>query len=209
MNKILVDGDKCFLSDDISSIEINGNVTIYINNLDNISLKITLSDNSILDIYDFTTKESTKEIEIIHTNNTKLRYIHTFKINEQYNFKYKSILKGNNNIDDINISGVSNGFVSLNIDGEVSSDSKDNILNENIKVLTIGGKCITSPMLHISSKEVIANHNTAISNIRDDELFYLMSKGINKESAVALIEDGYIYGYFRLLNEEFYNLIKE
>ncbi|MCH5167163.1 MAG: SufD family Fe-S cluster assembly protein [Erysipelotrichales bacterium] len=209
MNKILVDGDKYFLSEDIKSIAVEGNATIYINDLADFSLNIKLLDNSSLSIYDFTRKCGNKEIEVTHTNNTKLSYFHTFKVSDKYNFKYKAFFNGNNNIDDINVSGVSHGLVNLDIDGVVIDNIKNNVLNENIKVLTIGGKCITSPMLHINTKEVIANHNTAISNIRDDELFYLKSKGIDVNSAIKLIEDGYIYGYFKKFDEEFYNLIKE
>ena len=75
--------------------------------------------------------------------------------------------------------------------------SKDNVLDENIKVLTIGGKCFTKPMMHINVKECIANHNTAISNVREDEIFYLMSKGITRDKAVELISDGYLYGLYK------------
>ena len=61
-------------------------------------------------------------------------------------------------------------------------------------------------MLHISALNVLANHNTAISNVNEDALFYLMSKGIDRKQATKLIEDSYIYGLFK--NEEFINLIK-
>ena len=209
MNKILVDGDKYFLKEDITHLEVDGRAVLFINNLSNFSLTITLFDSSTLEVYDFTTKGIKKEIVVNHTNNTKLSYFHTFKISDEYSFKYKANINGNNNINDINISGVSHGLVTLDIDGCVLENLENNELNENIKVLTIGGKCITLPMLHISAKEVIANHNTAISNIREDELFYLKSKGIDEEKSIRLIEDGYIYGYLKKMNEEFYNLIKE
>ena len=209
MNKILVDGDKYFLTEDITNIEVSGSATLFINDLNDLSLNITLLDSAALEIFDFTTKGINKNITVNHSNDTKLTYFHTFKVSDNYNFTYKANICGNNNIDDINISGVSNGFVKLDIDGKVLENTENNVLNENIKVLTIGGKCITLPMLHINSKEVIANHNTAISNIREDELFYLKSKGIDELSSIKLIEDGYIYGYFKNKCEEFYNLIKE
>lgn len=210
MNKILMDGDKLFLTSDIKNISVDGYATILINNLENdINLNIELSDNSEVNIFDFCTNSINSKINIIQNNNTKANFIHTFKISGDYNFDYKVTLKGNDNINNVNISGVSNGFVHLNVDGEVCSGIKNNELNENIRVLTDGGKVFCSPMLHVSALEVIANHNTAISNIKEDELFYLMSKGIDKQNASRLIQDGYIYGYIKKYNEEFYNLIKE
>ncbi|MDE6141415.1 MAG: SufD family Fe-S cluster assembly protein, partial [Bacilli bacterium] len=115
-------------------------------------------------------------------------------------------INGDNNINNINISGVSNGFVSMNVDGHVKEHIKDNELNENIRILTISGRAFVSPMLHVSSLNVLANHNTAISNVNEDYLFYLMSKGIDKNAATKLVEDSYLYGLFK--NEEFINLIK-
>ena len=94
----------------------------------------------------------------------------------------------------------------MNIDGNVLRNVKNNELNENIRILTIEGQAFVSPMLHISALNVLANHNTAISNVNEDALFYLMSKGIDRKQATKLIEDSYIYGLFN--NEEFINLIK-
>ena len=210
MNKILVDGDKLLLNSDIDSIVVDGDAVLLINNLENdIDLKITMNDNSNLNIFDFNTFNKNTKINIIQNNKTNCNYYHTFKISGDYNFDYKVTLNGDNNINNVNISGVSNGFVHMHVDGELLTKTKNNELNENIKVLTEGGKAFVSPMLHVSALDVIANHNTAISNVRSDELLYLMSKGIDKDKAIKLIEDGYIYGFIKRYNEEFYNLIKE
>ena len=167
MNKILRDGDKLFLNSDIDSLEIiNGEVIIYINDLDDFKININLLDNSKVLIYDYSTKNVNKEIYISQENNTYLRYVHTFRVDGKYNLKYLVNLNGDNNTNDIFISGVSNGDVVLDIDGKVESKSSDNVLNENIKVLTNKGKCFVAPKLHISALNVLANHNTAISIVR-------------------------------------------
>lgn len=208
MNKILMDGDKLFLEECYDKIEVHGSSIIFIKDLDNFKLEINVLDNSTLYIYDFSTKNVDKEITIKQNNNTKVGYVHTFKIEGEYKLKYRAYINGNNNSNEVYISGVSKGSVFLDVDGTVKKQTVLNSLNESIKVLTTNGKCFVSPILHVSSLDVIANHNTAISNIREDELFYLLSKGISKESAVALIEDGYVYGYMKKYSEEFYNYIK-
>lgn len=208
MNKILMDGDKLFLDKNCDKVDVNGSSIIFIKDLDSFKLEINVLDNSILNIYDFSTKNVNKEIIINQNNNTKVGYVHTFKIDGDYKLKYRANIIGNNNSNEVYISGVSRGNAILDVDGIVSKKTLANSLNENIKVLTITGKCFVAPKLHVSALDVIANHNTAISNIREDELFYLLSKGIDRNHAVSLIEDGYVYGIMKKYSEEFYNYIK-
>ena len=83
--------------------------------------------------------------------------------------------------------------IKLNVNGMVCGGCEKRVVNS---LSTIDGV-----------KEVIANHNTAISNIREDELFYLNSKGISLVGAIRLIEDGYLYGILKKY-EEFYKLVR-
>lgn len=207
VNKLLMDGNTLTLEGYNSQIEVTSSSTLYIlDNASDLSLDITLKDDASLTIYDFNTHNKNSNIIIRQNQNTKFEYNHTFKVSGEYKFNYEAIITGDNNINNINISGVSNGFVSMNVDGQVSKHIKNNELNENIRILTIDGKAYISPMLHVSALNVLANHNTAISNINEDYLFYLMSKGIDRDCATKLIEDSYLYGLFK--NEEFINLIK-
>lgn len=207
MNKLLLDGKILTLASYESKIEVTSSSTLYILDKEsNLTLDITLKDNTSLIIYDFNTNNKTTNIIVNQGNNTKFDYNHTFKVSGEYIFNYKANISGDNNLNNINISGVSNGFVKMNVDGKVNEDTKDNELNENIKILTIKGKAYISPILHVSALNVLANHNTAISNVNEDYLFYLMSKGIDRTIAAKLIEDSYLYGLFK--DTEFINLIK-
>ena len=207
MNKLLMDGNIMTLSNYDSKIEVIKSSTLYIlDNENDLSLDITLKDKASLTVYDFNTHNKNSNIIIRQGNNTEFNYNHTFRVSGEYHFNYEAHITGNDNINNINISGVSNGNVSMNVDGQVDKYTQNNELNENIKILTINGKAFVSPMLHVSALNVLANHNTAISNINEDYLFYLMSKGINKDIAIKLIEDAYLYGLFK--NTEFINLIK-
>lgn len=209
MNKILMDEEFRISNGESYILTCSGRVTINIyDHLSDIDLNIILNDDAILDVNDFNLNNKTTKIMITQNNNSKFTYNHTFKINGEYNFFYKAVINGDNNVNNINISGVSNGMVKMDVDGVVKEHSKNNELNENIKILTIDGKAFISPMLHVNALDVIANHNTAISNVREDEIFYLMSKGIGRKKAIGLIENGYVYGLFKN-NKEFLNLIKK
>lgn len=207
MNKIIMDGDNLKLDNYDTEIIVMKDSKLYLlDKSEDLNLKIILEDNTSLDIYDFNTHNKKTIIEVEQNNNTKFNYYHTFKIDDDYEFTYNANLLGNNNINNITISGVAIGFAHMFVDGKIKENTKGNELNENIKVLTTKGKAFISPMLHVSALDVIANHNTAISNIREEELFYLMSKGIDEDKAISLIEDGYLYGIFK--NTEFYEFIK-
>lgn len=210
MNKILMDGDKLYYKGDYDKIEVDGYATIFIKDILDYKLDITVKSNSTLNIFIFASKSSSSSININQESNSNVTLVHTFKIDGDYNFKYRANITGNKNTNDVYISGVSNGQVSLDVDGVVTKKTKDNELNENIKVLTINGKCFVAPKLHVSALDVLANHNTAISNVREDELFYLFSKGIDKKHAISLIEDSYVYGYLKSISNEFLDyVIKE
>lgn len=205
MNKIILDNQEYELVNGVNNIEINGNSSIFIVNLE-YDLTINMCDNSKLDIYCFNLKNVNSKLNIIQNNNTVFNFNHTFKIDGEYLLDIVANINGDNNVNNINIYGISNGDVRLLVDGIVKSGTKNNILDENIKVLTIDGKCFTKPMMHINVKECIANHNTAISNVREDQVFYLMSKGLTRDDAVKLISDGYLYGLFKD-KEDFLNKI--
>lgn len=208
MNKILVDDEVFILSSQDCSCEVNGNSKMYIlPNVNNYNLSIVLNDNANLEIYIFTNSSKENSINIISNNNTSLKLIHTFDIKDEYSFNFKNKMIGDNNISDVLIKGIAHGTVTLNVDGDIDDATNDNELDEKIKILMRGGKVICSPILHVSTKNVIANHGNSISNIDESTLFYLESKGISEENAIKLIEDSYLYGPFKD-NEEFKNMIK-
>ncbi len=207
MNKILLDDEVFVLNNKECSIEVNGNSKIYITpNTDNYNLSIVLNDNANLEMYIFTNSSNSNRINITSNNNTNLKVIHSFDIKDEYTFNFKNVIVGNNNTSEVFIKGIARGYVKLNIDGDVEKNTNDNVLNEEIKVLTRGGKVFCSPILQVSTKNVIANHGNSISNIDGSTLFYLMSKGISEEKAIKLIEDSYLYGLFKN-NEDFMSMI--
>lgn len=199
-DRIIYDGKSEILT-------IKNDSEIFIYNINSFNLTIVLEDTINCDVYYFNKLNVSNSITVNHGEYSKFNLYHSFNIDGEYNFTYRANMNGNSNVNNITITGVSSNMASLDIDGNVLNGTKENELNENIKILTVGGKAYVSPMIKVNCYDVIANHNTAISNIREDELFYLNSKGINKENAIKLITDGYIYGVFKN-NEDFINIIK-
>lgn len=208
MNTILLDGKEIILNKDITEITIRSNSVMEIINYEgDINIHFILTDNTSLEVLDFNTVGANVSIKVTQNNNSQFNLIHSFKIGSEYRFNYQANIIGNSNYNNISIKGITTSDEAhIFADAIINKISIDNVINENIKVLTLGGKAFISPMLHVFAKDVIANHNTAISNIREEELFYLMMKGISKERAIELISNGYLYGQFK---EDFINKIKD
>ena len=67
----------------------------------------------------------------------------------------------------------------------------------------------SEPILLIDEYDVFANHGCAIGKMSDEEMFYLMSRGLTKEEALNLIVRGLVLPFLQKLdkeNSEKYNL---
>ncbi len=68
------------------------------------------------------------------------------------------------------------------------------ILSDNSKITSL-------PILKIDEYDVSANHGTAIGKMSDDELFYLMSRGLTKEDSYKLILSGLINPFIKSISD--------
>lgn len=196
-NKILKDEEIYILDNSNMNIEVLGKTSIFIPNIKNINITINMSDNSEADIYIYTECESNNKIIVNQNNSTKLNIYHGFWITEKYDLNLETNITGSNNTSNVYIRGIVTDKINLNLDGKIHDDTNENEMLESIQILTRGGKVEVSPMLHVNSKNCLASHGNSISNINEEELFYLMAKGIKRDIAIKLIEDSYKYGLFK------------
>ena len=50
----------------------------------------------------------------------------------------------------------------------------------------------TFPYMEVGSDDVILEHEASVSRISEDQLFYLMSRGLDEESASTMIVNGFL-----------------
>ena len=190
MNKLVLDKEN------IINISIDKDTICNINKEYSIKeLNIELKDNVkfIINHYSEIDKSELK-INIIENNNSEFLYNHSFISKEDYNVYINVKMIGNKSKNTINIHGISDGGKSsVIIDGKVNENTIDNELDENIKLLNINnGTSNIYPNMYIDTKNVSANHSASISLVNEDYIFYLMSKGINRENSIRLILDGFL-----------------
>ena len=190
MNKIIVDKEKIIdlniLEDSVCNIKNRCDIEKIIIRL-NDNVEFILNEYSEIEKRDYS-------IEVIQNNNSSFIYNHSFIVSDLYNLNININMNGNNSNNVINIHGINDGGKSnIIVDGTVKDNTKDNELDEKIRILNLNnGKSHILPNMYINTKNVIANHAASITDIDKNYLFYMNSKGIDNDKAKELIINGFL-----------------
>ena len=69
---------------------------------------------------------------------------------------------------------------------------------------------VANPILLIDEYDCFANHGASIGKVNDEELFYLMSRGLTKDESVLLILSGMVLPFINEIpNENLKNELSE
>ncbi len=163
---------NCYL-DDKSSLEIN-------------SLALNINDVDIeTNVYLYRPKTSAIINNTI-INSTGLKQIYNYnvyhKMKDTKSQLMNYVIANNNSGLDINNKGIIEKGA---VNSELSQKSKGLILDMLSSIAA-------NPILLIDENDVIANHGAAIGAIDDDDLYYLMSRGLTKEMGEQLLIKAFI-----------------
>ena len=205
MNKLLVKDSIVNIKDSLNSLDIktdnltliiSGNVYIkdYDNNSD-LNLKIILNSGSHL-LYNRYNKDTVKfNLSIEMKDEAFVEFNYSLKTALASMITLNANVNGNNNISRINFHGVTenDGVIKNVATSKVDENTKNNEVLENLRIITLNdAENMIVPNLLVRSDGVNAIHNTTISTVPKDYLFYLNSKGINDMDATKLIVDGFL-----------------
>ncbi|MEL6092900.1 Fe-S cluster assembly protein SufB [Bartonella schoenbuchensis] len=119
----------------------------------------------------------------------------------------KMIHLGQNTSSRIISKGISAGFSNNTYRGQVTAHRKaQNARNfTQCDSLLIGNNCGAHTVPYIEAKNATAHfeHEATTSKISDDQLFYVMQRGIPEEEAIALIVNGFVKEVIQKLPMEF------
>ena len=107
------------------------------------------------------------------------------------NFNCKSLLK------DSSI-GIFNGKILV----EKGASGTDSTLNNNNLLLSEKSEIQSNPQLEINCEDVKCAHGSTSGNLDKDALFYLRSRGLNKEQAKSVLIQGFISKLITSFNSE-------
>lgn len=188
-------------STDISlNIKVNEGVCVYLFEYSNNSKIIVNNRYDIfgnLIIGKFYANGSTNEVIDIYLNKEKASVKYSFssigKGDDRYTIDIHHLFE-NTSSDIFNrtiaMEGSSNIF---DINSYVDNGIKDCYLNQNTKIITLGeSNNRINPNMFTHDNSVTAGHASAIGNVNEEELFYLMSRGISYNEAIKIIIKGVI-----------------
>lgn len=75
---------------------------------------------------------------------------------------------------------------------EKGAQKTDAFLTENVLLLSDDAKADAIPKLEIEADDVRASHAATVGQIDEEQLFYLMSRGISSAQAEEMIVDGFL-----------------
>jgi hypothetical protein len=186
------------------NIYLNSNVTLNLfdkkeGSKSKIQYKYDLLDNSKLILNKFYDCEALKEQNIINLNgiNASVDYYHKTisKNKEDYNvmvYHNADYTESNINNEGVNIE---NGELRFNVTSAILDNVVGCKANQVGRIINLtDNQCSINPNLLIENNEVEANHSAAIGKFSDEEIFYLMSRGIDYNTAISLLIKGFLIG---------------
>ena len=184
-----------------SKLKSKVNLNVTINENANLKLDIISMNNETNDNYNFDLVGEYANLEVNVLSLTK---------NAKKEFKYFVNHLAPETKSSVSNYGISfeNGINNFKVNGII----KPNMKNSDVRQITKGlilhptGECLAEPILLIDYYDVKAYHGATIGKISDDDLFYLMSRGLTKDEAFMLIINGILTPFVKDLNDE---LIKD
>ena len=96
-----------------------------------------------------------------------------------------------------------NSKINFIINSKVGKKAIKSILNQNTRIVTMDDcEAKISPNMFIDTDDALAKHGSIIGTFKEEDVFYLMSKGISYNDTLKLLVKGYLLanigGYFDL-----------
>lgn len=179
--------------------------------LDNNKISRTIDINSNkkerISIIDINDSDITVEIVInVFENSSAILNLASFSESTKKNYNIIVNHLSNNSYSECNVFGVSkNGSnIKFNLTAKIDDLSLSNKCKQSIYgiLLSNDSSIIGSPNLIINTNSIKAEHALSIGKIDQNKLFYLMSKGLNKKSALYLLIMGYFNNCLKNLKNE-------
>ena len=216
MNKINVKDKSLHLDNNVFLLEINDPIDLEINvdkdrdaklvitGFSDYNIKINVLENATITINSLNINNSSN-IEINLYQNANIIYNHSVSSNTDSVNQFIINHKESNSNSLINNNGVNLGDNKLffQIDGIVPKNLKNITCNQSSKIINFNnGNSKIIPNLIIDSNDIIANHSSYIGEIEEDELFYLLSRGIKEDKIKDLIYKAVLLGKMELTDEK-------
>ena len=158
----------------------------------------SLGKNSNLLLFQFYHNKSVCEQMVVDLNGEFSKFSQGFSSISMGNEEYDIIVNHNHHHVESYLSnkciGLDGSKIKIQIDSVLDKGNHDCVMDQVSRILTLGdveAEIIPNMFTHEDSVE--AKHGSVIGSFRDEELFYLMSRGITENEAITLLIKGFIF----------------
>ena len=179
-----------------------------------IRYQYNLDYNSTLNLYKIYDVDAIKEFVKIDLNGENATINYNFKtITKEYE-KYDITVYHNysNTTSNIINNGVNinSGNLIFNVSSFVENGKPKCSVTQNSRIVNLtNNKCQICPNLYIDEYDVIASHSAHIGTFKEEEVFYLMSRGLDKEEAINLLIKGFLLNNMNHLSDKIEAIIEK
>ena len=194
MNKIKIDRevkDNFLELSTSSSIDIKENINLFIYISKDINIDFNITSTCNINIFSI----SSCNINLnLNKEGITINYFYS-SINSKKAKVKENIYHNKNNIK----SNIKNHGLCLNkdlifdINTYVGKNIKDSVCNQDSIIITDNNKsCKIKPNMIIDNNEIDANHSSYIGRFKDEEMFYLNSRGIDSINSKKILSKAFL-----------------
>lgn len=98
---------------------------------------------------------------------------------------------------------IRDGKICFNVSSFIPNGICKCVASQNNKIINLSdNECVIKPNLYIDEYDVVANHSAWIGSFKEDELFYLQSRGIKRDEAIRLLIKGFLTSRLYMTDEQ-------
>ncbi len=197
------------------TVEENSNGSMILYNVTdkkiNVNMNINLALNSTFKLYNINTSSSDASVNILCNLNDKNANFESLNVvltknNANYNSSITINHYSSYTTSDLSVYAIAKDKSHIILDNNafIKKASSKSVAHQKAKGLTLDKTSLIKalPNLYIDEYDVIANHAASIGSLNPDDLFYLMSRGLDKEEASKIIIMGFITPLIDKINDE-------
>ncbi len=207
MNNIIIEKDNL---DVLYTLKPNTNLTYIATKRIN-NRKFILEEGSNLNFIQINFLANDCNLEVILKGEGANFEAHTLTIGDYGNYNYKQMISHEAKHTNSNIINLAISLLSSKIKYDTTSHILNKMKKSNCRQLAKGiiispeSSIEAKPILLIDENDVYAYHGAAIGKMSDNELFYLMSRGLTKDEALNLLVGALINPVLKMLPENLKN----
>ncbi|MDO4963144.1 MAG: SufD family Fe-S cluster assembly protein [bacterium] len=177
---------------------VNSNIDIIAKGFNGkIQYKYVLNKNSNLSVTKFQNVKFIKEMVIVELNGEYSNINYNFKTisNDKETYDYNIFHNAKNTTSNIKNNGVcvNSGIIIYQVSSYVPKNITGCVVSQNNRIINLTNNMSKIlPNLYIDCNDTSASHSALIGKFREDEMFYIQSRGINYKDALKLLITGFL-----------------